>query len=164
MKFVCTECDEAMKFEQRGALDDDGSMAAMFRCPSCEWGVTLLINPQEMQMVSSLGVKIGGSSVAAQPMEMLQTHLVRSADSVAESPSESASSCPFAAMLQDTPMATATTSSDLRWSAEAQQRLERAPSFVQAMVRRGVEEFAREKGYVEVTTELMDQARASMGM
>ena len=75
MKFVCTECDEPMKFDQNGGLDEDGSMSATFRCPSCEWGVTLLINPQETQMVRSLGVKIGGATVPAQPMEMLQTHL-----------------------------------------------------------------------------------------
>ena len=42
MKFVCTECDEPMKFDQNGGLDEDGSMSATFRCPSCEWGVTLL--------------------------------------------------------------------------------------------------------------------------
>ena len=53
MKFVCTECDEPMKFDQNGGLDEDGSMSATFRCPSCEWGVTLLINPQETQMVRS---------------------------------------------------------------------------------------------------------------
>lgn len=163
MKFVCTECDEPMKFEQRGDLDDDGSMSAMFRCPSCEWGVTLLINPQETQMVRSLGVKIGGSTVAAQPMEMLQTHLARATEDVAESTSESGSSCPFAAMLGGVPAAS-TAAAELRWSAAAQQRLERTPSFVQSMVRRGVEEFAREKGYAEITEQVMDEARASMGM
>lgn len=163
MKFVCTECDEPMKFEQRGDLDEDGSMSAMFRCPSCEWGVTLLINPQETQMVRSLGVKIGGSAVATQPMEMLQTYLAGAGEGAAESASESGASCPFAAMLQETPIAQATAGA-LLWSAEAQQRLERAPSFVQAMVRRGVEEFAREKGYAEVTPQVMDEARASMGM
>ena len=60
MKFVCTECDEPMKFDQNGGLDEDGSMSATFRCPSCEWGVTLLINSQETQMVRSLGVPLLG--------------------------------------------------------------------------------------------------------
>jgi hypothetical protein len=54
--------------------------------------------------------------------------------------------------------------SDLRWSVEAEQRLERAPSFVRTMVRRGIEEFAREQGYAEITTQVMDEARARMGM
>jgi len=32
------------------------------------------------------------------------------------------------------------------------------------MVRRGIEEFAREQGYVEITTQVMDEARTRMGM
>ena len=161
MKFVCTECDEPMQFEQKGALDDDGSMSATFRCPSCEWGVTLLINPQETQMVRSLGVKIGGSTVPSQPMEMLQTHLARPSEGVTEASTASGSACPFSAMVQETFNAA---QGDLRWSVEAEQRLERAPSFVRAMIRRGIEEFAREQGYAEVTPQVMDEARARMGM
>jgi hypothetical protein len=109
MKFVCTECDEPMKFDQNGGLDEDGSMSATFRCPS----------------------------------------------------SASGSSCPFSALIQDT---FNTAQSDLRWSVEAEQRLERAPSFVRAMVRRGIEEFAREQGYAEITPQVMDEARTRMGM
>ena len=161
MKFVCTECDEPMKFDQNGGLDEDGSLSATFRCPSCEWGVTMLINPQETQMVRSLGVKIGGATVPAQPMEMLQTHLVRPSDAMTETSSTSGSSCPFSTMVQE---AFNTPQSDLRWSVEAEQRLERAPSFVRAMVRRGIEEFAREQGYGEITPQVMDEARARMGM
>jgi hypothetical protein len=161
MKFVCTECDEPMKFDQNGGLDEDGSMSATFRCPSCEWGVTLLINPQETQMVRSLGVKIGGATVPAQPMEMLQTHLANPSESVTEALQTPGASCPFSTMVQD---ALPTAQGDLRWSVEAEQRLERAPSFVRAMVRRGIEEFARELGYVEITPQVMDEARARMGM
>jgi hypothetical protein len=162
MKFVCTECDEPMKFEQRGALEDDGTMSATFRCPSCEWGVTMLINPQETQMVRSLGVTIGGQAVPPQPMEMLQTHLTSVPGALAEASSTAGGSCPFSAMMQGA--FEATPSSTLRWSAEAEQRLERAPSFVRAMVRRGVEDLAREKGYTDITEQVMDEARARMGM
>lgn len=162
MKFVCTECDEPMKFDTSGGLEDDGTMAATFRCPSCEWGVTMLINPQETQMVRSLGVKIGGQTVPAQPMEMLQTHLASGASALAEASSSEESSCPFASMMQGA--FAATPSSGLQWTAEAEQRLERAPSFVRSMVRRGVEELAREKGYTAITEAVMDEARAKMGM
>jgi len=161
MKFVCTECDEPMKFDQNGGLDEDGSMAATFRCPSCEWGVTLLINPQETQMVRSLGVKIGGATVPSQPMEMLQTHLANPSEAMVEASSTAGSSCPFSALVQD---AFNTTQGDLRWSVEAEQRLERAPSFVRSMVRRGIEEFAREQGYAEITAQVMDEARTRTGM
>ncbi len=162
MKFVCTECDEPMKFTQRGDLEDDGTMSAMFRCPSCEWGVTMLINPQETQMVRSLGVTIGGQTVPAQPMEMLQTHLASAPGALAEASSTVGGSCPFAGMLEGAFVAAP--SSALRWSAEAEERLERAPSFVRAMVRRGVEDLAREKSYTDITAEVMDEARARMGM
>lgn len=170
MKFVCTECDEPMKFDQSGGLDDDGTMSATFRCPSCEWGVTMLINPQETQMVRSLGVKIGGATVPAQPMEMLQTHLANPSESARETLSTSGASCPFSAMVQE--VLTAADAADnavgtgqiFHWSGEAEQRLERAPSFVRTMVRRGIEEFAREQGYTEITVQVMDEARARMGM
>jgi len=164
MKFVCTECDEPMKFDQNGGLDEDGSMAATFRCPSCEWGVTLLINPQETQMVRSLGVKIGGATVPSQPMEMLQTHLANPSEAIAEASSASGSSCPFSALVQDTFNTTNMTPGNLRWSVEAEQRLERAPSFVRSMVRQGIEEFAREQDYAEITAQVMDEARTRMGM
>jgi hypothetical protein len=64
-------------------------------------------------------------------------------------------------MVQD---AVHTSQGELSWSVEAEQRLERAPSFVRAMVRRGVEDFAREQGYAEVTPQVMDEARARLGM
>ena len=103
MKFVCIECDEPMKFAKNDGLDDDGSLSVNFICPSCEWGVTLLTNPQETQMVRSLGVKIGGSTVPPKPMEMLQTHLAgqRAAQEVAEREPASGSACPFSALVQD---------------------------------------------------------------
>jgi len=150
-----------MQFEHKGNLDDDGSMSATFRCPSCEWGVTLLINPQETQVVRSLGVKIGGSTVPPQPMEMLQTHLARPSEGATAAVNASGSACPFSAMVQD---AFHAAQDNLRWSVEAEERLERAPGFVRAMIRRGIEDFAREQGYAEVTPQVMDEARARMGM
>ena len=30
MKFVCTECDEPMKFDQNGGLDEDGSLSVSY--------------------------------------------------------------------------------------------------------------------------------------
>ncbi len=47
----------------------------------------------------------------------------------------------------------------LRWSAEAEQRLQRVPPFVRGMVRKRVEQLARTNGVAEVTAELFDQAR-----
>lgn len=157
MKFVCIECDEPMKLDQNGGVDEDGSLSVSFRCPSCEWGFTLLTNPQETQVVKSLGVRIGGRTVASQPMEMIQNYLVRQVEGTDQ---ERGSSCPFSAFVQEA----FTPKTDLHWSPEAEIRLERIPSFVRPMVRRGIEELAREKGYTEITPQVMDEARERIGM
>ena len=47
----------------------------------------------------------------------------------------------------------------MRWTAEAEERLREAPSFVRGMVSRRVEEYARRQGYAEVTAAVMDEVR-----
>src|SRR5260370_559063 len=68
MKFLCVECDQQMQFEER-QLPGDGTLAAAFRCPRCGRAVGLLTNPMETQLVASLGVKIGGTTLPPQPLE-----------------------------------------------------------------------------------------------
>jgi len=53
--------------------------------------------------------------------------------------------------------------SDLAWSAEALQRIERIPSFVRGMVVQAIEAHARQKGIVEITPESVDEAKESWG-
>lgn len=161
MKFVCIECDEPMKFAKNDGLDDDGSLSVNFICPSCEWGVTLLTNPQETQMVRSLGVKIGGSTVPPKPMEMLQTHLA--GQRAAQEPVSSGSACPFSTLAQDA-FGDTTAPAALLWSAEATERLQRVPQFIRPMARKGIETYAREQGVAEITPNVMEAAREHMGM
>src|SRR5438552_528759 len=71
MKFLCVECDQQMTFEER-QLPGDGTLAAAFRCPRCGRAVALLTNPMETQLVASLGVKIGGTTLPAQPLETVR--------------------------------------------------------------------------------------------
>ena len=52
----------------------------------------------------------------------------------------------------------------LRWSEDADQRLQRVPDFVRPMVRESIERHAREYGLDEVTLQVMDEVRAKMGM
>src|SRR5438270_3415135 len=75
MKFLCVECDRQMGFEER-TLPGDGTLAAAFRCPQCGRAVALLTNPMETQLVASLGVKIGGRTVAEQPLETIRGTVV----------------------------------------------------------------------------------------
>src|SRR5262245_8179084 len=70
MKFLCVECDQQMAFGER-QLPGDGTLAATFRCPKCGRVVAMLTNPMETQLVSSLGVEIGGRTVPAEPFAMV---------------------------------------------------------------------------------------------
>lgn len=68
MKFLCVECDQQMAFAERH-VPGDGTLAATFKCPQCGRVVAMLTNPMETQLVSSLGVEIGGRTVPAEAFE-----------------------------------------------------------------------------------------------
>ena len=53
--------------------------------------------------------------------------------------------------------------SELAWSEEARRRIERIPPFVRGMVVQAIEAHARQKGIVEITPELVDEAKDSWG-
>jgi hypothetical protein len=48
----------------------EGSLGVFFTCPTCNAKFSMVTNPGETQMVSSLGVQLGGRTAAAQPFEM----------------------------------------------------------------------------------------------
>ncbi len=60
-----------MAFGER-KLPGDGTLAATFKCPKCGRVVAMLTNPMETQLVSSLGVEIGGRTVPSQPLETVR--------------------------------------------------------------------------------------------
>ena len=133
MKFLCVECDQQMAFGER-QLPGDGTLAATFKCPKCGRVVAMLTNPMETQLVSSLGVEIGGRTVPAEPFEMVNAMVVGGS---AGSPA---------------------------WSSDAQERLSRVPSFVRGMVKKIYADYARERGIKEITPAVMDTARAELGL
>lgn len=137
MKFLCVECDQQMAFAER-QLPGDGTLAATFKCPSCGRVVAMLTNPMETQLVSSLGVEIGGRTVPAEPFEMVRNHLTDG--------------------RVDGLMG------GVSWSADAQERLGRVPSFVRGMVKKIYADYARERGITEITPTIMDTARAELGL
>lgn len=69
MKFVCLNCETYMNFE-KVEKPGEGSLGVFFGCPSCNAKFSMVTNPGETQMVSSLGVKLGGRTEAAAPFEM----------------------------------------------------------------------------------------------
>lgn len=154
MKFLCVECDEAMALvETRGP--DRGSMTVVFACSQCGRQTAMLTNTSETQVVRSLGVKIGGRTMEAEPMEGIREGLAaRSGEG-----RSSDSNCPFTGMVNE-----AFEQRAITWSEAARSRMERIPSYARNMVVRGVEEFAREEGAAEVTEAVLDRARGRMGM
>ena len=69
MKFVCLNCETYMNF-QKVEKPAEGSLGVFFACPSCGAKFSMVTNPGETQMVSSLGVQLGGRSAPAEPFEM----------------------------------------------------------------------------------------------
>src|SRR5687768_4115291 len=165
MKFLCLDCDEAMKLHSTLG-PDEGSLTVTFRCPQCGFRVAMLTNPFETQMVRSLGVKVGGRTVPAEPFENLRATMAGPRNDVFEGAggvTEAATSgCPFAASLGDQTAATAPAA--VTWEPAAEARLERIPSFIRPMAKRSIERFAEDKGYAAITEAVMDEARTVFGM
>ncbi len=74
MKFVCLKCETYMGFE-KVEKPAEGSLGVFFGCPSCGAKFSMVTNPGETQMVTSLGVQLGGRAAPAQPFEMTRTTL-----------------------------------------------------------------------------------------
>src|SRR5580765_2558725 len=112
MKFLCLDCDQPMKLHSTEGRDE-GSLAVTFRCPQCGFRVAMLTNPFETQMVRSLGVKVGGRTVPAEPFENLRATMAGTRSDAFESTGEVASGCPFAGALGGDPASAATPSDTL---------------------------------------------------
>src|SRR2546428_9857283 len=96
MKFLCLDCDQPMKLHSTEG-PDEGSLAVTFRCPECGFRVAMLTNPFETQMVRSLGVKVGGRTVPAEPFENLRATMAGGRPDAFEGSGEAGGSCPVAA-------------------------------------------------------------------
>jgi hypothetical protein len=148
MKFLCLPCDCVMDFAER-QLPGDGTMAAVFTCGGCGREMAMLTNPMETQLVSSLGVKVGGREVPEQPMELVRTTL---ADGRGDA-------------FEDDPQPDAPTlTGAVAWSDDARARLGQVPAFVRGMVKRIYTDYAREHGIATITPAVMDRARTDLGL
>jgi hypothetical protein len=143
MKFLCNDCQEVMEFVANAPSSDGGSMAISYTCPSCGRGISMITNPGETQMVRSLGVTIGHEALSAPPEPMAMIREALSGQS-------------------HTPAAPA--GPEPAWTEAALKRLSAAPSFVQGMVHRLYTDYARQKGYHEITPAIMNEARDALGM
>lgn len=168
MKFLCIDCDTAMKFKDV-TRPEQGSVTAVFECPDCFTEIAMFLNPWETQMLKSLDLKLGGSSEAAQPMQMVRSQLETAkqdsmpnmfASETDSGETTEGGKCPFTAVISDA-FEEKSEPDNLTWTPEALERLERIPSFVRPMAKMGIESFAKENGQTEITGEVMDAARGN---
>lgn len=169
MKFLCLDCDEVMSFAER-QVPGDGTLAAVFSCGGCGREMAMLTNPMETQMVSSMGVKIGGREIPEQPMELTRSQLQGARPDAFEPEGD-----PGATDAGEPPEiggprageeegdASAPTDR-VQWSEQAVERLQLVPSFVRGMVKRIYTDYARERGIRRMTPETMDRARSDLGL
>ncbi len=143
MKFVCLNCETYMNFE-KVEKPGEGSLGVFFGCPSCGAKFSMVTNQGETQMVSSLGVKLGGRSAPAEPFEMTRGTLkdatlagagqmeadlnrmiqggqpvARQAASPAEAGEKPSGGCPFSAMVAEMGLTTGEKPGDGTTSASA---------------------------------------------
>jgi hypothetical protein len=163
MKFLCLPCDHIMEFAER-RLPGDGTMAAVFTCGGCGREMAMLTNPMETQLVSSLGVKVGGREVPGQPMELVRSSLADGRDD-AFADDAFADDAAGAGTSADVGSVSASPAAPrVVWSEEAQARLGNVPSFVRGMVKRIYADYALERGIGEITPAVMDRARTELGL
>jgi hypothetical protein len=173
MKFVCRKCDTFMLFEKLES-PAEASLGITFECPECGSRFSMVTNPGETSMVQALGVKLGGRTEPAGPMELTRETLkdpavaaaatapaAPTAPAVAASASASAGKCPFSSMISGMQQPGAT----MEWSREALERMEQVPSFVKPMLQSSVENYARSNSITLITPAVMEASKnAPTGM
>ncbi len=143
MKFICQSDDTVMEFVENVVSEGGGSMSVKFRCPTCGRGIAMVTNSGETQLVRSLGVTIGHEALASapEPMSMIRSALTGPASAISTAGGP-----------------------EPVWTEAALKRLSVAPTFVQGMIRRLYSDYARQKGYMEITPAVMNEARETLGM
>lgn len=172
MKFLCMNCESFMTFEKVQAPGEQ-SLGVTFGCPKCGNKVAMVTNPGETAMVQALGVKLGGRTTAPEPMELTRETLKdepQTARASAPTPGAAAAAaegasggtCPFSTMVAQMKAGT-TAPVEPVWSPEAQERLNKIPSFMRPMVQMGIESYAKKFGVASITPEVMDASKSEAG-
>jgi hypothetical protein len=155
MKFICDDCQKVMEFVDNQTWKDGSSMTIRYTCPSCGRRISMVANSGETQVVRSLGVTIGhealsvgaaGLRPAPTPVPIEPMSMIRGA-LVGQATSQLAPAGP-----------------EPVWTEGALKRLAAAPTFVQGMIRHLYTDYARQKGYSEITPAVMTEARDALGM
>jgi len=169
MKFVCRKCETFMLFEKLES-PAEASLGITFECPECGSRFSMVTNPGETSMVQALGVKLGGRTEPAGPMELTRETLkdpsvaATAASATPQSTAgvsagnmggEAAGKCPFSSMISGMQQPGA----KMEWSREALERMEQVPSFVKPMLQSSVENYAHSNGITLITPAVMEASK-----
>lgn len=180
MKFVCLNCETYMSLE-KVEKPEEGSLGVFFTCPSCSAKFSMVTNAGETNMMNSLGLKLGAKAEPAASMAGLRAVAENGQAAAATKPSpaapavaataaspakapEKASGCPFSAMVAEMGLTNSGKPanggpSEFTWTPDAQEKLDRLPSFVKPMVQASVEGYARKQGFTAITLQVMDDSK-----
>ena len=189
MKFVCLNCETYMSFEKvekpgEGSLGvffgcpSCGAKFSMVTNPGetqmvASLGVKLggrpaAAEPFEMTRGTLKDEALAGSgAMAAYLNEKIQggqpAAPAKPAVAAGKEGEKSGSGCPFSAMVAEMGLTssgkTQNGGTDLAWTPDAREKLDRLPSFVKPMVQGSVEAYARKHGYKSITLQVMDDSK-----
>jgi hypothetical protein len=173
------KCEAFMVFQKVETPGED-SLGVMFECPKCDSRVAMVTNAGETQMVSALGVKLGGRTTAPEPFELTRGTLRESMEPAYAPPSPGAvapsgpvfgspdpqvgpeevkaeaGKCPFSSMIAGMKEGVV---SKVTWSPEGLERMEKIPDFVRPMIKGGIEAFAQKRGYLVITPKVIEESK-----
>ena len=169
MKFVCLNCETYMSLE-KVEKPGEGSLGVYFGCPSCNAKFSMVTNAGETNMMNSLGLKLNAKAETPDPMvaslaEKMQKAqpAAMAAGAPAKTGEKTGSGCPFSAMVAEMGLTNsgkpANGGSELTWTPDAKEKLDRLPAFVKPMVQASVETYARKQGFTSVTLQVMDDSK-----
>ncbi|MBI3604838.1 MAG: PCP reductase family protein, partial [Nitrospirae bacterium] len=164
---------------QKVETPGEDSLGVMFECPKCDSRVAMVTNAGETQMVSALGVKLGGRTTAPEPFELTRGTLRETMEPPYTLPSPAAApagpvfgstdpqvgseevkaeagKCPFSSMIAGMKEGAV---SKVTWSPEGLERMEKIPDFVRPMIKGGIEAFAQKKGYQVITPKVIEESK-----
>src|SRR5258708_26451143 len=107
----------------------------------------------ETQLVASLGVKMGGTATAAEPVETIRSQVTTGReDAFTES-----------GALKDTERG-AGSGGGAHWTGEAEARLARVPTFLRGLGKKIYAHYAKERRIAQITPAMMDAAPTATGL
>jgi len=152
MRFLCISCDTKMNLMKTDAPrvpDKRGSLSLRYECPDCLMAVAMLTNPFETQLVTSLGVEIGGETI---PQEKSAT-------------TDATAKCPFSEKAREAlGQESLAKKGEMMWTAQALVRLQNIPEFVRAYAKKGIEKYALDLGHERVNEKCLDEAKDHFNM